>query len=170
MLDYSIIDTKSQYVDFETLQDYPPESVDDFEIIITARHHGFQFINVGFAIADNGDWIPDHTFIGQPTPLTKPQFDVLRLMFYPASYTTDGHLNVAHICYVYDGLYTPQDIRDAIHWLAISGAIRKCDSKTIWSGLYDLSEVIRQSELFLRQLQNPQPQAVPHYLYDKKES
>jgi hypothetical protein len=156
MLNYSINRTNCRLsiVDnHKNKQDYPISSLERYEIITTAHRLGFKHINCrGYYIADNGKWLPD-PMRGTPAPLSKPQLDILYALFLKDAYSEDGTVDIAFICNLFDGLYTHQDVRDALHWMCINGAL-SIDK----DGWYDLSEVTKQSELFLDRIEGGNPQ------------
>lgn len=123
-------------------------SQDNYKTIIDLHRLGFTFTNVGYFISDDGRWLPD-PMRGTPAPLTNPQLDILYALTVNEAYSKDGSLDVDFICHLFVGLYSLDDIRDAIHWLAINGAIHRGDD-----GRYDISEVIRQCTLFQHRLEN----------------
>jgi|GEM_PF-4897918 len=123
-------------------------SQDNYKTIVDSHQLGFQFINVGFYIADDGSWLPDPTR-GQPAPLTQPQLDILYALNLQEAYSNDGSLDVDFICHLFAGLYSSEDVNDAIHWLAINGAIRQRDD-----GRYSMDEIVRQCNLFQQRLES----------------
>ncbi|GEM_PF-3638568 len=137
-------DTKYQYKDSEVCQDCSFGTPADYEAIITAHQLGFVFQDAGYRIMRQGMWYP-MPYRYAPAPLSAIQREVLYVLcFYDIQSTATG-VDSDTVNHILANSYTRQDIQDAIHWMAVNGAIHWCAS----CQQYNVAEVVRQANIFL---------------------